>query len=140
MRLCITTPTSIVTDQNNVVSLRAEDESGSFGILEGHADFLTALTISVVSWKHADGRHGYCAVRYGVLAVKQGREIVIATREAVLGDEPEKLESVVLAGFRAAAEEEVAARVASMQLHMKAIRQIIRYLKPDSAFSSGEVP
>ena len=48
MRLLITTPTAVVIDDPNVVAVRAEDESGSFGILNGHADFLTALTVSVV--------------------------------------------------------------------------------------------
>ena len=30
MRLLITTPTSVVVDQRDVVAVRAEDESGSF--------------------------------------------------------------------------------------------------------------
>jgi hypothetical protein len=47
MRLLITTPTSVVMDDPNVIAVRGEDESGSFGILGGHADFLTALTVSV---------------------------------------------------------------------------------------------
>jgi F-type H+-transporting ATPase subunit epsilon len=34
--------------------LRAEDASGSFGILPGHAPFLTALAISIVSWRKDD--------------------------------------------------------------------------------------
>ncbi len=33
MRLLITTPTAVVIDDPNVVAVRAEDESGSFGIL-----------------------------------------------------------------------------------------------------------
>ena len=67
MRLLITTPTFVVIDVQHVVAVRAEDESGSFGILDGHADFLTALTVSVVSWHHADDRQRFCAVRRGVL-------------------------------------------------------------------------
>src|SRR5450755_2683609 len=69
MRLLITDPVTIALDAADVVSLRAEDASGSFGILAGHADFLTTLAISVVSWRHADGRAGYCAVRGGILTV-----------------------------------------------------------------------
>ena len=56
MRLLITTPTAVIVDEQHVVAVRAEDESGSFGILNGHADYLTALTVSVVSWRHADDR------------------------------------------------------------------------------------
>ncbi len=72
MRLLITDPTAIVVDDADVTSLRAEDESGSFGILDGHADLLTALPISVVAWRRADGRLQYCAVRRGVLSVRGG--------------------------------------------------------------------
>ena len=53
MRLLITTPTAVVIDDPDVVAVRAEDESGGFGILKGHADLLTALTVSIVSWRDA---------------------------------------------------------------------------------------
>ncbi len=130
MRVLITTPTAVAVDDTNVVALRAEDESGSFGILNGHADFLTALTVSVVSWHHADDRPRFCAVRYGVLSVTKGSEVWIATREALAGDDLDHLEQVVLAEFRAAVEAERIARTEGVQLQMKAIRQIVRYLRP----------
>ena len=50
MRLTITTPLAIVVEADDVAHLRAEDETGAFGILPGHADFLTALAVSVASW------------------------------------------------------------------------------------------
>jgi len=131
MRLLITTPTAVVIDDQNVVAVRAEDESGSFGILKGHADFLTALTVSVVSWQHADDRRRFCAVRHGVLLVTKGSEVQIATREALPGDDLDHLEQVVLAEFREALEAERTARTESLQLQMKAIRQIVRYLRPE---------
>jgi len=131
MRLLITTPTTIVIDEHDVVAVRAEDESGGFGILNGHADFLTALTISVVTWHHADDRQRFCAVRRGVLSVTNGNEVAIATREAILGDDLDRLEQVVLTQIRDALDAERTARTESMQLQMKAIRQIVRYLRPE---------
>ncbi|MGA7488691.1 MAG: F0F1 ATP synthase subunit epsilon [Xanthobacteraceae bacterium] len=131
MRLLITTPTALVVDDMDVVAVRAEDESGSFGILNGHADFLTALTVSVVSWRHGDGRQRFCAVRRGVLSVSEGREVAVATREAIAGDDLDHLEQVVLARFREALEAERTARTESLRLQMKAIRQIMRYLRPE---------
>ena len=131
MRLLITTPTAVVIDEQDVVAVRAEDESGSFGILNGHADFLTALTVSVVSWHRADGRQRFCAVRRGVLSVTNGNEVAIATREAISGDDLARLEHVVLAQFREALEAERAARTESLRLQMQAIRQIVRYLRPE---------
>ena len=44
---------------HDVVSVRAEDASGSFGILPGHADFLTSLAPSVVRWRRRDGRAAF---------------------------------------------------------------------------------
>jgi F-type H+-transporting ATPase subunit epsilon len=131
MRLLITTPTVVVIDDPEVTAVRAEDESGSFGILTGHADFLTALTVSVVAWHRTDGLQHYCAVRRGVLRVSAGSEVAIATREAISGDDLDHLEQVVVAKLRSALESERAARTESLQLQMKAIRQIVRYLRPE---------
>jgi len=131
MRLLITTPTAIVVDETNVSSIRAEDHSGSFGILSGHADLLTALNISIVSWHAADNNTRYCAVRRGVLSVTGGAEVAIATREAIAGDDLDRLEETVLNEFRERSETERASRTEGLQLQMKAIRQIVRYLRPD---------
>src|ERR1700738_730523 len=83
MRLRIITPLSVIVDEDGVLALRGEDATGSFGILPGHADFLTSLAISVVSWESSDGTRHYCAARRGVLSVTAGRDIAVATREAV---------------------------------------------------------
>lgn len=131
MRLLITSPIAVIADHPDVISLRAEDESGGFGILPGHADLLTVLPASVVSWRHADGRMACCAVRRGVLSVSDGTKIAIATREAQLGDDLETLESSVLVHFRADAEAERAGRVAAIRLHTEAIRRIVEGLRPD---------
>ncbi|MBV8411294.1 MAG: F0F1 ATP synthase subunit epsilon [Alphaproteobacteria bacterium] len=131
MRLLIATPTTIVVDEPEVSAVRAEDESGSFGILEGHDGLLTVLTVSVVSWHRADAPRQYCAVRRGILSISGGREVAIATREAIVGDDLDRLEQVVLAEFRHKTDNERAARAAGLQLQMKAIRQIVRYLRPE---------
>lgn len=128
MRLRITDPMAIVVDRD-VVSVRAEDASGSFGILRGHADFLTALAISVVSWREADGRAGYCAVRGGILTVSGGEDVAVATREAHAGDDLDALQSVVLAGYRAHVEAERTGRTASARLRMQAIRRMVEALQ-----------
>jgi F-type H+-transporting ATPase subunit epsilon len=130
MRLLITDPLQVIADFTDVVSVCAEDMSGGFGIWPGHADFLTVLAISVVAWRHADGRPGFCAVRRGILTVSSGREVAIATRQAVLGDDLARLEHVVLARFRADVEAERRQRVDAMRLHMQAVRQIVRLLQP----------
>jgi F-type H+-transporting ATPase subunit epsilon len=69
-------------------------------------------------------------MRRGVLLVINGSEVAVATREAIPGDDLDHLEQVVLAQLRDALEAERTARTASLQLQMKAIRQIVHYLRP----------
>lgn len=130
MRLVITTPTAIVADIADATAIRAEDDSGSFGILDGHADFLTVVSISILRWRRADGSETYCAHRRGVFSVNDGHDVRLAVREAVIGSDLEQLEGAVLSRFRQAAEEEQSARAESLRLQMTAIRRIIHYLRP----------
>jgi F-type H+-transporting ATPase subunit epsilon len=76
-------------------------------------------------------------VRRGVLRVENGSEVAVATREAIVGDNLDHLEQVVLAQLRSALDTERAARTESLQLQMKAIRQIIRYLRPERIVGGG---
>ena len=79
---------SVVVNASDVRYVRAEDETGSFGILAGHADFITVLAVSVITWRsHKDDEH-YVAVRGGVLTVRDGDLVEVATREAVVEDTP----------------------------------------------------
>jgi F-type H+-transporting ATPase subunit epsilon len=133
MRLRITTPLTVAVDEDGVRAVRAEDASGSFGILPHHANFLTRLAISVVSWERADGSRHYCAVRRGVLTVTEGAEVAVATREAVPGDDLATLDGVVLHRFRTEFEAERVERVESTRLQLNAIRQIMLHLRPDGA-------
>nr|WP_272213176.1 F0F1 ATP synthase subunit epsilon [Marinicella sp. W31]MDC2879123.1 F0F1 ATP synthase subunit epsilon [Marinicella sp. W31] len=130
MRLRIVTPLSVVVNED-IDSLRAEDESGSFGILSGHASFLTALKISIVSWRK-DESERFCAVRGGVMTVgsKPATVIDIATREAVAGDDLATLDSEVLARFQSDADEERTEHVETVRLQLNAIRRMISRLQP----------
>jgi F-type H+-transporting ATPase subunit epsilon len=137
MRLRIITPLSVVVDASEVLSVRAEDASGSFGILPRHSNFLTSLAISVVSWQGSDATRHYCAVHRGVLSVTGGQDIAIATREAVPGDDLATLDETVLSRFRTDIEIERTERVESTRLLLNAIRQIMRHLRPDGRGGAG---
>lgn len=142
LRLIISTPMSLLVDAADVQSLRAEDASGGFGILPGHADFVTALSDCVLRWRAADGKERYCAVRGGVMTVRNGSSVSVACRHGVLGDNLEKLEAEVRAAAAARAAGESRARVDQTRLHALAVRQLVRYLRPsglsDSVLSDGE--
>ncbi len=131
MKLTVTTPLAIVIDTDDVVHLRAEDTSGAFGILPHHADFLTALPASVVTWRDSGGAEHHVAVRGGMLEVSGGARIAVATRKAIPGDDLHHLETEVLATFRRELEEEKAARTDAQRLHLAAIRRISRLLRSE---------
>jgi F-type H+-transporting ATPase subunit epsilon len=137
LRLTIATPSQVWFDGVEIVCLRAEDASGSFGIRTGHADFVTQLTSSVVRWTGTDNVSRYCAVSGGVLLVLGGAMVSIACREAIPGESLEDLEAIVRR--RHADEDEAArrARVEQMQLHARAVRQILRYLRPRAGTDSA---
>ena len=58
---------AVIEDVDDLRIVRAEDDTGSFGIQPGHTDFVTVLPVSVVSWTAADGREGFVLVRRGVM-------------------------------------------------------------------------
>lgn len=131
MKLVITTPTSVLVEFDDVAHVRAEDDTGAFGILTGHADFMSALVPSVISWRFTDGREGHCAVRGGIFTVTEGRRIAVATREGVIGDDLDTLADKVVRQYRRSGREEEQAKAGSAKLHLSAIRQICAYLRPE---------
>jgi F-type H+-transporting ATPase subunit epsilon len=131
MKLNVSTPLAVVVDSDDVTHLRAEDETGAFGILPGHADFLTVLAVSVVTWRDQRETEHYVAVRGGVFEVRGGDTIVIATKEAVHCDDLHHLETEVLVAFRRGLEEDRAARVDAQRLYLAAVRQICCFLRSD---------
>ena len=140
MRLTVATPLVIVVEVGDVVHLRAEDDTGAFGILPGHTDFLTALAVSVASWRDDRGAEHHVAVRGGMLEVRDGNTIGIATPEAVAGDDLQRLETEVLAKFRLQLVEEQAARTDAQRLYLAAIRQIARFLRAERAPTMPVMP
>ncbi len=71
--------------QAQIKSLQATDESGRFGLLPAHQDFLTLLVPCVVIFRDSADREHYVAVDGGVLLLEKNR-IAITTREAVAVD------------------------------------------------------
>ena len=130
MRLVISSPMSLVVDIDDVRHIRAEDESGAFGLLPGYADFLTVLSPSVVSWRHADDTEKYAAVLGGVLFVRdKGALVEVATREAVLSDRLEDLEHAVASTFKEASDYGATVRTVASRLHIAIMRKLQTYLE-----------
>jgi len=131
VKLSVATPLALVVESDDVRHLRAEDDTGAFGILPGHADFLTALAVSVASWRDAAGAEHHVALRGGMLAVRGGDTIAIASPEAVTSDDLRRLQVEVLARFRRRLAEEQEARSQAQRLHLAAIHRIVRFLRSE---------
>lgn len=129
MRLLVTTPMSVVADEDDVRYVRAEDDTGAFGVLPHHADFVTVLSVSVITWRNGNGEEHHVAVRGGILTVRGGELVEVATREAVGEDTLRQLGEAVLERFREEAQVEEESRVSAARLHIAAIRLIQRYLE-----------
>lgn len=133
MRLRIATPTDVVVDALDVQHVRAEDETGAFGIAPGHTEFVTALSVCVLSYRVATGVERYVAVRGGVLRVRGGRSVEVATREAIANDDLDALQPGVIARLRAHADDEAKARTRAAQLHIAVVRNLYRYVRAERA-------
>jgi F-type H+-transporting ATPase subunit epsilon len=127
MKLVITTPLSVLLEEDQVRYIRAEDETGAFGIAPGHAEFITTLEVCVITWRDSTGAEHHVAVRSGILRVA-GDAVEVATRQAVGDDELERLGRTVLERFREEAREEEAAWMSATRLNVAMVRQLRRYL------------
>ena len=129
MRLVVATPLALVLDREGVVAIEAEDATGRFGILPGHADFLTVLAVSVLSWRDREGGEGHLAVRGGVLRVAGGELVEVATRQAVGEETLEALGPTVLETLRAEVEAQAEARTTIARLELSLVRNLRDYLQ-----------
>ncbi|MXN67289.1 F0F1 ATP synthase subunit epsilon [Stappia sp. GBMRC 2046] len=128
MRFIVTTPVELIATVENVRHVRAEDATGSFGILPGHADFVTVLPVSVVSWRNVDGQEGFVLIRGGVLSVRDGNLVEIAARGAFRENELGQLRQTMLEELRRSDEGEENARRSEARIHLATMRQIERVL------------
>ncbi|WP_217650071.1 F0F1 ATP synthase subunit epsilon [Thalassovita taeanensis] len=136
MRLIISTPLDVIVDADDVRSLRAEDESGGFGVLPGHVPLLTVLRACVVRWRRESEGWAFCALRGGVLTVENGATIRIACRQGILGADLSTLEGGVHEHLAQESEKARAARVEHARMHVRAIRQIMLHISDGGDLAS----
>lgn len=127
LHLTVTTPLAVVLDEGEVASIRAEDESGSFGLMPGHSDLLTVLRPSMLHWRRTDGLWHHAALRGGVMTV-QSDVVRVACREAMTGDDLDTLDRLVQETFAANEDAARRARGEQMRLHTAAIRALMQRL------------
>jgi F-type H+-transporting ATPase subunit epsilon len=130
LTLRVTTPLTIAVDAAVVTVIRAEDASGGFGILPGHADFLTVLGASILRWHGSDQIWHYCALRGGILRISGGATVDVACREAVTGADLASLEALVKQKIADQDDAARRARAEQTRLHTSAIRGLMQRLGP----------
>ncbi|MBD3770862.1 MAG: F0F1 ATP synthase subunit epsilon [Rhodobacterales bacterium] len=128
LKLIVTTPLQIVLQEDAVISLRAEDASGDFGIRPGHTDFLTVIDAGVMRWRTAEGPWRYCALRGGIFSVTAGNEVRVACREAIISDNLASLRPRVAAARKEALDESRRARAQGVKLYAHAVRRLMHEL------------
>jgi F-type H+-transporting ATPase subunit epsilon len=105
--LRIVTPSRIF--EREVVHIRLRDESGFFGVMKGHADFLTVLVPSLCYFRDAHGKELFLAVDEGIFSVNGG-QAVLSSREVFESEDAEKLVDIVESTFLQRREAETALR------------------------------
>jgi F-type H+-transporting ATPase subunit epsilon len=88
----------------NISFFRAEDRSGSFGILPRHTEFLTILEPSIAI-AVIDGKEEYFAFNGGILSFKK-ETLTVTTKEFVQSSEVGELKGIIEQVFKQRKEKE----------------------------------
>ena len=105
--------------------LRAVARTGSFGILPNHADLVAELVPSVLILDLDSGAERFFGIDEGLL-VKRDRDVSVAVRRGVAGDDLGSLHEKVRASFMEIEDEERAARAALTRLEADMVRRLGR--------------
>ncbi|MDA8424393.1 MAG: F0F1 ATP synthase subunit epsilon, partial [Nitrospiraceae bacterium] len=65
-KLRVLTPAKVF--ERDVSYLRLKDETGYFGIMKGHTNFITAIVPSLGYYTNSNGREVYIAANGGILS------------------------------------------------------------------------
>jgi F-type H+-transporting ATPase subunit epsilon len=84
INLKILLPTSIFLEES-VEKVRGEGPEGEFCLKPKHIDYATALSPGIFSYVSSTGKEHFLAIDHGIL-VKQGTDVMVATRRSVAGD------------------------------------------------------
>jgi F-type H+-transporting ATPase subunit epsilon len=95
-KLNIVTPAGIFS--RDITHIRLRDESGAFGIMRGHIDFLTMLVPSLCYYRDENGKEMFLAVDGGIFSVRGG-VATLTSREIFESADAEKLAELMESTF-----------------------------------------
>jgi F-type H+-transporting ATPase subunit epsilon len=82
------------TAEKRIKAIRLKDETGFFGIMKGHINFVTALVPSLCYYLDENDREVFLAVDGGIVSIKEGM-MTITSREIFESDDAEKLAEII---------------------------------------------
>ena len=91
-KLNIVTPAKIM--EKDITYIRLKDDTGFFGILKGHTNFLTVLVPSLCYYTDVNDKEVFLAVDEGILSVREGT-VTITSKEIFESDNAEKLAEII---------------------------------------------
>jgi F-type H+-transporting ATPase subunit epsilon len=86
--------TPIEVFERKIKAIRLKDQSGFFGVMKGHTDFLTVLERAVCYYTDENSQEVFLALDGGVLSVKGG-SVTITTRNAFESSDADKLSQII---------------------------------------------
>lgn len=111
--------------EEKVAKIRGEGLDGEFCLKPKHIDYATALRPGIFSYVSATGKEHFLAIDHGIL-VKQGPEVMVATRRTVAG-ELGQLEKEVAHMLTEREEQEKQSRSAVAKLEIGFIKRFLEF-------------
>jgi F-type H+-transporting ATPase subunit epsilon len=95
-RLKIVTPTKMI--ERDISHIRLRDETGFFGVMKDHINFLTVLEASLCYYLDAEGKEVFLAVDGGIFHMSKGTA-TLTSRDVFESDDVEKLSEAISGAF-----------------------------------------
>lgn len=124
MHLRILLPFRVFADHHGVARIVAESDGGLFGLLPRRLDGAAALVPGILLFEAADGAERIVAVDEGTL-VKTGREVMVAVRHAIAGDDLARLRETVEREFLQLDDQERSVRSVLAKLETSFVRRMM---------------
>ena len=121
MHLKLLLPTAVLVDAP-IQKLVADAQNGSFGLLPRHIDFTTALRPGILVYADEDGGEHYVGIDEGILVKCRG-EVLVSTRNAVVGTDLASLRETVRERYLELDEGEKLARSALARLEVGVVKR-----------------
>jgi len=125
VKLRVFTCTEVLLEQE-VAHVTVEDPTGSLGIRPGHAPLVTPLVPGILVARDTDGAERYAALNGGVLVVRPDL-VEVASRQGVVSDDLQHLETTVLSTFERQVEEDRANHTAFEKMRISFMRRVLEF-------------